>query len=83
MRLSSLDPTTRGLYEDDMFTIGRTLGEFLRSPQDSKAIKSVGAIVKELVESLPIFAEEWLPGAEVVREVDSDLMMNAMVYGTI
>ncbi len=83
LRLSSLDPTTRGLYEDDMFTIGRTLGEFLRSPQDSKAIKSVGAIVKELVESLPIFAEEWLPGAEVVREVDSDLMMNAMVYGTI
>lgn len=83
LRLSSLDPTTRGLYEDDMFTIGRTLGEFLRSPQNSDAIKAVGAIVKELVEGLPIFAEEWLPGAEVVREVDSDLMMKAMVYGTV
>lgn len=83
LRLSSLDPTTRGLYEDDLFTIGLTLGEFLRSPQDAKAIKSVGLIIKELVEGLPIFSEEWLPGAEVVREVDSDLMMKAMIYGTI
>lgn len=83
LRLSSLDPTTRGLYEDDMFTVGRTLGEFLRSPQDSNAIKSVRKIVKELVDELPIFAEEWLPGAEVVREIDSDLMMKAMVYGTV
>lgn len=83
LRLSSLDPTTRGLYEDDMFTIGRTLGEFLRSPQDANAIKSVKMIVKELVDGLPIFSEEWLPGAEVVREVDSDLMLKAMVYGTV
>lgn len=83
LRLSSLDPTTRGLYEEDMFTVGRTLGEFLRSPQDSNAIKSVRKIVRELVDELPIFADEWLPGAEVVREIDSDLMMKAMVYGTV
>lgn len=83
LRLSSLDPTTRGLYEDDMFTIGQTLGDFLRSPQDAKAIKAVETIIKELVDGLPIFAEEWLPGAEVVREVDSDLMMKSLVYGTV
>ena len=83
LRLSSLDPTTRGLYEDDMFTVGRTLGEFLSSAQDAKTIKSVGMIIKELVDGLPIFAEEWLPGAEVVREVDSDLIMKAMIYGTV
>lgn len=83
LRLSSLEPTTRGLYEDDLFTIGRTLGEFLRSAQDKNAVHSVELIVKELVDALPIFAEEWLPGAEVAREIDSDLMMKALVYGTV
>ena len=83
LRLSSLDPTTRALYEDDMFTVGRMLGEFLKSPQDSRAIKAVENIVKELVDALPIFSEEWLPGAEISHEVDSDLMMKAMIYGTI
>ena len=83
LRLSSLDPTTRALYEEDMFTVGQTLGEFLRSPQDSQSIKAVGAIIKELVDALPIFSDEWLPGVEVAREVDSDLMMKAMIYGTM
>ena len=83
LRLSSLDPTTRALYEEDMFTVGRTLGEFLKSPQNSIAIKAVDAIIKELVETLPIFSEEWLPGAEISHEVDSDLMMKAMIYGTM
>ena len=83
LRLSSLDPTTRALYEEDMFTVGQTLGEFLRSPQDSQSIKAVGAIIKELVDALPIFSDEWLPGVEVSREVDSDLMMKAMIYGTM
>lgn len=83
LRLSSLDPTTRGLYEDDMFIIGKTLGEFLRSSQDSKAVKSVKIIVKEIVDNLPIFAEEWLPGEEFVSEMDSDLMMKAIIYGTV
>ncbi|MBR5913358.1 MAG: serine hydroxymethyltransferase [Selenomonadaceae bacterium] len=83
LRLSSLDPTTRGLYEEDMFTVGQTLGEFLKSPQDSRSIKAVGEIIKDLVETLPIFSEEWLPGAEVAHEVDSDLMFKALVYGTV
>ncbi len=82
LRLSSLDPTTRGLYEEDMFTVGRTLGEFLKSPQNLQSIKAVENIVKEIVDALPIFSEDWLPGAEVSHEVDSDLMMKAMIYGT-
>ena len=82
LRLSSLDPTTRALYEEDMFTVGRTLGEFLKSPQNSQSIKAVENIVKELVDALPIFSEEWLPGAEFSHEIDSDLMMKAMIYGT-
>ena len=83
LRLSSLDPTTRALNEDDMFIVGQTLGEFLRSPQDEKSIKAVESIIKEMVETLPIFSDEWLPGDEVSQEYDSDLMMKAMIYGTI
>lgn len=81
LRLSSLDPTTRALDEGDMFTVGLTLGEFLKSRQDSRAIDSMSKIVKELVENLPLFSEEWLPESEIIRERDPDLMMKAMVYG--
>lgn len=83
LRLSSLDPTTRALYEKDLFTIGLTLGEFLKSPQDSAKIKAVKLVVKEMVENLPMFSEEWLPDAEIIQEMDADLMMKALVYGTI
>ena len=83
LRLSSLDPTTRALYEDDMCTVGLTLGEFLKSSQDSRAIKAVHSVIKEMVENLPLFSEEWLPAAEIIREKDADLMMKSLVYGTI
>ena len=81
LRLSSLDPTTRALTGNDMFTVGLTLGEFLKSAQDSQAIKSVEKIIRELVEDLPLFAEDWLPEAEIIREGDAELMMKAMIYG--
>ena len=81
LRLSSLDPTTRGVDEEDMFTVGLMLGEFLKSRQDSKATASIGKIVKELVENLPLFSEEWLPETEIVHERDPELMMKALVYG--
>ena len=80
LRLSSLDPTTRSLSTDDMFTVGLTLGEFLRSSQDTQAIKAVESVIEEMVENLPLFSEDWLPEAEIVREADSDLMMKTMVY---
>ena len=80
LRLSSLDPTTRSLGEDDMFTVGLVLGEFLKSSQDERAIKAVESVIEEMVENLPLFSEDWLPEAEIVREADSDLMMKTMVY---
>ena len=80
LRLSSLDPTTRSLNEDDMLTVGITLGEFLKSAQDMQAIKSVSVIIKEMVENLPLFSDEWLPEAEIIQERDADLMMKSMVY---
>ena len=81
LRLSSLDPTTRGVYEDDMFTIGLTLGEFLKSRQDTKSVTGLSKVIKEIVESLPLFSEEWLPETEIIRERDPELMMKALVYG--
>ena len=82
LRLSSLDPTTRSLGADDMFTVGLVLGEFLKSSQDAQAIKSVGTVVREMVEDLPLFSEDWLPEGEVFREVDVDLALKTLVYGS-
>ena len=81
LRLSSLDPTTRGIDEQDMFTVGLALGEFLKSRQDSRALTSIKKVVKEIVEDLPLFSEEWLPEAEIIREGDTELMMNALIHG--
>ena len=83
LRLSSLDPTTRALNEDDMFTVGLTLGEFINSSMDSKAINSVSDVIKELVEALPLFSEDWLPAAEITQNYDPDLIMKAMIYGSV
>ncbi len=82
LRLSSLDPTTRSLGADDMFTVGLVLGEFLKSSQDAQAIKSVETVVREMVEDLPLFSEDWLPEGEVFREVDVDLALKTLVYGS-
>ena len=81
LRLSSLDPTTRALSAEDLFTIGLTLGEFLKSDMGTSAINSVKKIVAEMVESLPLFSEDWLPEDEILRERDADLMMKSMIYG--
>ena len=81
LRLSSLDPTTRALSAEDLFTIGLTLGEFLKSDMGTSAINSVKKIVAEMVESLPLFSEDWLPEEEILRERDADLMMKSMIYG--
>ncbi|MBQ9441559.1 MAG: serine hydroxymethyltransferase [Selenomonadaceae bacterium] len=81
LRLSSLDPTTRALSEENLFTVGLTLGEFLKSNQDSRAINSVSKIVSEMVESLPLFSEDWLPEEEILHERDAELMMKSMIYG--
>ncbi len=83
LRLSSLDPTTRSLNEDDMFVVGETLGNFLNSPRDERAVESVAEIIKEMVEALPLFSDEWLPDAEISHGYDPDLMMKAMVYWSI
>jgi len=81
LRLSSLDPTTRGVDEEDMFTVGLTLGEFLQSRQTPQDTGRVSKIIKEIVENLPLFSEEWIPETEIIRERDPELMMKALIYG--
>ena len=81
LRLSSLDPTTRALTEDDMYQVGMTLGEFLKSRQDDAAIKKVKKFVEKIVEHLPLFSEDWLPEEEILNDGDADLMMKSMIYG--
>ncbi len=80
LRLSSLDPTTRSLKESDLFKVGQTLGKFLYSAQDATAIQAVGKVIRKMVENQPLFSDEWLPDAESAQDVDSDLLMTAMVH---
>lgn len=81
LRLSSLDPTTRGLDKNEMFKVGSALGKFLKSQQNSQEIKIISKVIKEIVENLPLFSEEWIPEAEIIRERDPELMMKALIYG--
>lgn len=83
LRLSSLDPTTRSLTEEDMFAVGELLGNFLKTDKGDKEIAKVAKFIKKLVEALPLFSNEWLPAAEIGKSVNSDLMMKAMIYGSI
>ena len=81
LRLSTLDPTTRALNEENLFDVGAIIGKFLKSPQDTKSINSVKKIIQEMVENLPLFSEDWLPEEEIFHENDADLMMKSMIYG--
>ena len=83
LRLSSLDATTRSLQEDDMRKVGRTLGDFLKSPMDEMSIRAVNKVIKRMVENLPLFSDEWLPELEYMQDDDADLVMNAMVHWSI
>lgn len=80
LRLSTLDPTTRSLKEKDLYKVGQMIGKFLHSAQDTASIYEIGKVIRKMVENQPLFSEEWLPDAETAHEVDSDLMMTAMVH---
>ena len=80
LRLSTLDPTTRFLRENELYKVGQLLGKFLQSSQNESEIQSMGKVIRKMVENRPLFSEEWLPDAELTQEMDSDLMMTAMVH---
>lgn len=80
LRLSTLDPTTRSLKQKDLYKVGQMIGKFLHSAQDTASIYEIGKVIRKMVENQPLFSEEWLPDAESAHEVDSDLLMTAMVH---
>ena len=80
LRLSTLDPTTRSLKENDLNKVGQTLGKFLLSVQNDAAIQAVEKVIRKMVDNQPLFSDEWLPDAEAAQDDDSDLMMTAMVH---
>ena len=80
LRLSTLDPTTRSLKENDLNKVGQLLGKFLLSPQNQSEIQAVGKVIRKMVENQPLFSDEWLPDDEAAQDDNSDLMMTAMVH---
>ena len=80
LRLSSLDPTTRGLKEHDLTKLGRALGTCLRSDMNDYSVQKLSQTVNRLASDLPLFSEEWLPDAEANTDKDSNLMEQMMLY---
>lgn len=61
LRLSALDPTTRGMKETSLQTVGRVLGEFLLSARDAAAVQKARAQIRALLLDKPLFSDEWVP----------------------
>lgn len=61
LRLSSLDPTTRGLREAQMEKIGALLAGFLLSSQSEEDAKTTRQHIYAMLSELPLFADDWLP----------------------
>ena len=80
LRLSSLDPTTRGLKENDLTKLGRALGTCLRSDMNDYSLNKLSQTISKLAADLPLFSEEWLPDAEANTDNDSNLMEQMMLY---
>ena len=43
-------------------------------------IKNLSKVIRDIVENLPLFSEEWIPESEIIRERDPELMMKALIY---
>lgn len=60
LRLSSLNPTTRSLNEQDMKIISQYLAAALKTTDEVK-LKKISDDIRILVMDKPIFSEKWLP----------------------
>jgi glycine hydroxymethyltransferase len=79
LRLSSLDPTTRSLKENDMDKVGRILGSFLQSDQSPATIKAANKQMEKIIADMPLFSEEWLPVSETSPD-DSRELLNMLTF---
>ena len=80
LRLSSLNATTRALTPEEMEEVGWGIGAFINSPQDENSVKTLKKMIRRMVETLPIFAEDWLPALESVEQGKADMAINAMIH---
>lgn len=61
LRVGSPLMTTRGMKEEGMYRIGCLLGQTLKKNRESDALSVIRKEVLEITQSLPMFADEWLP----------------------
>lgn len=60
LRLSSLVPTTRGLSESEMRTVGEIIAEVITSDVDKQREEKLRAAMAKILIDKPIFSNEWM-----------------------
>lgn len=61
LRIGSPTMTTRGAKEDEMYHIGRLLGQTLKNKGKTEKLAAIAKEVRAIAESHPMFADEWVP----------------------
>ena len=60
LRLSALNPTTRGLKEEDMTLVGQMLARVLSGGISAHEEDDIRTAIAKLIIGKPIFSEEWI-----------------------
>ena len=60
LRLSTLNPTTRGLKEEDMAAVGRMIARALSGSLSADEEEELRLALAKLIMDKPIFSEEWI-----------------------
>ena len=60
LRLSTLNPTTRGLKEEDMAAVGRMIARALSGSLSAHEEEELRLALAKLIMDKPIFSEEWI-----------------------
>jgi len=63
LRIGSPTMTTRGAKEEEMYHIGRLLGQTLKNKNNPEKLAEISKEVRDIAESHPMFADEWIPAA--------------------
>jgi len=64
LRLSTTNPTTRGMHEEDMAYIGTLLAKPLTAVLSPEEIEATRQEIVALVKDAPVFSEEWMGDTE-------------------
>ena len=64
LRLSTSNPTTRGMHEEDIAYIGSLLAKPLTTVLSPEEIEKIRQEIVALVKNAPIFDDEWMGEAE-------------------